>query len=72
MSIIFSIIRIVRHSVSKVHRQVTYLIAVSFACMWAAIIAQKMSVCNPHSCQMGKSVALSQLISEFLRLFKLL
>lgn len=72
MSVIFSIIRFVKHSVSKAHRQVVYLIAVSFACMWAAIIAQKMSVCNPHSCQMGNSVALSRLISEFLRLVELL
>ncbi|OJA10984.1 hypothetical protein AZE42_09308 [Rhizopogon vesiculosus] len=48
MSIIFSIIRITRHSVSKVQRQATYLIAVSFACMWA----------------MGQFVALSQLITD--------
>ncbi|OJA10986.1 hypothetical protein AZE42_09307 [Rhizopogon vesiculosus] len=64
MSIIFSIIRIAKHSASKVHRQVTYLIAVSFACMWAAILAQKMVVCTYHSCQMGRSVALSQLITD--------
>ncbi|OAX33554.1 hypothetical protein K503DRAFT_851878 [Rhizopogon vinicolor AM-OR11-026] len=64
MSIIFSIIRITRYSVSKVQRQATYLIAVSFACMWTVILVQKMIVCTYHSCQMGQSVALSQLITD--------
>lgn len=49
MSIIFSAIRIANRSGCKTHKQITYLIAVSFACMWAALIAQKMSVCELHS-----------------------
>ncbi|OJA10985.1 hypothetical protein AZE42_09309 [Rhizopogon vesiculosus] len=64
MSVIFSIIRVTKDSGSKVHRQITNLIAVSFACMWAAILAQKMSVCAYHACQMGQAVALSQLITD--------
>jgi hypothetical protein len=66
MSIIFSVIRIANHSGCKVHKQITYLIAVSFGCMWTALIAQKMSVCEVHSCLMPQSVALSQLISQYL------
>jgi hypothetical protein len=69
MSIIFSVIRIANHSGCKIHKQITYLIAVSFACMWAALIAQKMSVCEVHSCLMPPSVALSQLISQHLFAF---
>jgi hypothetical protein len=66
MSMIFSIIRVTKDSASNLHRQITYLIAVSFACMWAAIIAQKMSVCFHNGCQMFRSLALSQLVSEYL------
>lgn len=66
MSIIFSVIRIANHSGCKIHKQITYLIAVSFACMWAALIAQKMSVCEVHSCLMPPSVALSQLITDII------
>jgi hypothetical protein len=69
MSIIFSVIRIANHSGCKIHKQITYLIAVSFGCMWAALIAQKMSVCEVHSCLMPPSVALSQLISQHLFAF---
>ncbi|KAG2137423.1 uncharacterized protein EDB93DRAFT_1091222, partial [Suillus bovinus] len=36
MSIIFSIIPVANHSEHKIHAQITYLIAASFACMWAA------------------------------------
>ncbi|KAG0707948.1 hypothetical protein DFH29DRAFT_994572 [Suillus ampliporus] len=61
MSVIFSIIRV---SGSKIHRQITYLIAASFACMWAALVAQKISRCEFHSCEMGESVALSALITD--------
>ncbi|KAG1742813.1 hypothetical protein EDB19DRAFT_597143 [Suillus lakei] len=64
MSIIFSIIRIANLSGCKIHKQITYLIAVSFVCMWAALIAQKMSVCELHNCLMSESVALSQLITD--------
>ncbi|OAX31935.1 hypothetical protein K503DRAFT_750335 [Rhizopogon vinicolor AM-OR11-026] len=64
MSVIFSIIRIAKHTVSKVHRQVTYLTAASFACMWVAILVQKTGACHFHSCRMGKGLALSQLITD--------
>ncbi|KAG1727020.1 hypothetical protein EDB19DRAFT_1833232 [Suillus lakei] len=62
MSVIFSIIRIANHSGRKIYKQVTYLIAVSFTCMWAALVAQKLSLCQFHACQMATSVALSHLI----------
>lgn len=64
MSIIFSVIRITNYSGCKIHKQIAYLIAVSFVCMWAALIAQKLSVCELHSCIMPLSVALSQLITD--------
>ncbi|KAG0707947.1 hypothetical protein DFH29DRAFT_795843 [Suillus ampliporus] len=64
MSIIFSIIRVANYSGSKIHKQIAYFIAASFACMWAALVAQKISICEFHSCYMGKSVALSLLITD--------
>lgn len=64
MSIIFSIIRVTNHSNFKVHRQIAYLIAVSFACMWAALLAHRLTLCAYHSCHMGKSVAFSVLITD--------
>ncbi|KAG1741474.1 uncharacterized protein EDB91DRAFT_1130660 [Suillus paluster] len=64
MSIIFSIIRVANYSGSKIHKQVTYLIAVSFACMWAASVAQKIIICEFHSCYMGESVAVTLLITD--------
>jgi hypothetical protein len=66
MSIIFSLISVANHSGSKIHKQITYLIAISFACMWVALLVQKISICIFHSCHMGKSVALSLLISQYL------
>lgn len=69
MSVIFSIIPVANHSGDKIHKQITYLIAVSFACMWAALLAQKIRICEVHSCHMGKSVALSLLISQYLCAF---
>lgn len=69
MSVIFSIIPVATHSRYKIHSQITYLIAVSFACMWAALLAQKITMCEFHSCHMGKSVALSLLISQYLCAF---
>lgn len=66
MSVIFSIISVANHSGSKIHKQITYLIAVSFACMWAALLAQKISICEFHSCHMGKPVALSLLITDII------
>jgi hypothetical protein len=64
MSIIFSLISVANHSGSKIHKQITYLIAISFACMWVALLVQKISICIFHSCHMGKSVALSLLITD--------
>jgi len=66
MSIIFSIIPIANHSGSKIHKQITHLIAVSFVCMWAALLVEKVRICRFYSCHMGKSVALSLLISQYL------
>ncbi|KAG1748221.1 hypothetical protein EDB19DRAFT_1630413, partial [Suillus lakei] len=64
MSVIFSIIRITNHSGLKMHKQITYLIAVSFACMWAALLTHRLTLCAFYSCRMGKSVALSLLITD--------
>lgn len=64
MSVIFSIIPVANHSGSKIHKQIAYLIAVSFACMWAALLVQKIRMCEFYSCHMGKSVALSLLITD--------
>ncbi|KAG1808251.1 uncharacterized protein BJ212DRAFT_667147 [Suillus subaureus] len=64
MNIIFSVIRITNHSGCKIHKQITYLIAASFAYMWAVLIAQKMSACKLHSCIMSPSVAFLQLIAD--------
>jgi hypothetical protein len=69
MSVIFSIIPVANHSGSKIHKQITYLIAASFACMWAALLAQKIYMCEFDSCRMGKSVVLSLLISQYLCAF---
>jgi hypothetical protein len=68
MSVIFSIIRIANPSGPKIHKQITYLIAASFACMWAALIALKIKMCISHSCQMAEPVAISQLISQCISL----
>ncbi|KAG1864945.1 hypothetical protein DFJ58DRAFT_912020 [Suillus subalutaceus] len=64
MSVIFSIIRITNHSNFKIHRQITYFIAVSFACMWVALLAHRITLCAFYSCLVGKSVALSLLITD--------
>ncbi|KAG0707960.1 hypothetical protein DFH29DRAFT_843976 [Suillus ampliporus] len=64
MSIIFSIIRVANYSGCKIHKWITYLIAVSFACMWVALLVQKIDVCIVQACQMAKPVALSQLITD--------
>lgn len=66
MSIIFCIIRITNHSGRKLHRWIAYLIALSFLCMWIALLVQKIDVCRFQACQMSESVALSQLISQYL------
>ncbi|KAG2068573.1 hypothetical protein BDR04DRAFT_1079213 [Suillus decipiens] len=71
MSIIFCIIRIVNHSGSKVHKRIVYLIAVSFVCMWIALLVQKVYVCKLQACLMSESVALSQLITDVISDFSL-
>ncbi|KAG2146309.1 hypothetical protein DEU56DRAFT_170594 [Suillus clintonianus] len=71
MSVIFSIIRIANHSGSKVHRWIPHLIAVSFACMWVALLVQKINICIFHGCQMAKTVAVSQLITDVIADFSL-
>ncbi|KAG2352952.1 hypothetical protein BDR07DRAFT_1367721 [Suillus spraguei] len=65
MSLIFCIIRIANHSTSKVQKWITYLIAVSFVCMWLAVVIQKVKLCIFDACHIGtKLVALSQLITD--------
>ncbi|KAG2068159.1 hypothetical protein BDR04DRAFT_1025205, partial [Suillus decipiens] len=64
MSIIFSIIRITNHPSLKIHRQIAYLIAVSFACTWVALLAHRITMCALHSCNMSNSLALSLLITD--------
>ncbi|KAG2355925.1 hypothetical protein BDR07DRAFT_489488 [Suillus spraguei] len=66
MSVIFSIIPIANHSGSKIHKQVTTLVIVCFACMWTGLLVQKMSICEFHSCRMGKSVGVSHLITDII------
>ncbi|KAG1818726.1 uncharacterized protein BJ212DRAFT_1268871, partial [Suillus subaureus] len=63
MSIIFSVIRVANSSGCKYQRWITYLITVSFACMWIAVLIQKNITCV-FICQMTKSVALLQLITD--------
>ncbi|KAG2355938.1 hypothetical protein BDR07DRAFT_1301790 [Suillus spraguei] len=63
MSIIFSIIPVANHSGSKIHKWVTSLVVVCFACMWTALLVQKIIICEFHSCRTGKSVGVSLLIS---------
>lgn len=71
MSVIFCIIRIANHSGCKVHKWIAHLIAVSFACMWVALLVQKVNVCIYRACKMSKSVALSQLITDVIADFSL-
>lgn len=66
MSVIVCIIRIANHSGRKVHIWITHLIAVSFACMWVALLIQKVNVCIFHACQMSEPVAISQLITDII------
>lgn len=71
MSVIFSIIRIANHSGSKVQKWITHLIAVSFACMWVALLILKLDICIFQACQMSESVAVSQLITDVISDFSL-
>ncbi|KAG0694412.1 hypothetical protein DFH29DRAFT_326966 [Suillus ampliporus] len=66
MSIIFSIIRVANSSGSKTHRRITYLITASFACMWAALLAQKSITCIYRCQTTTHAVAVSQLITDVL------
>lgn len=69
MSIVFSIIRITNQSGCGIHQRITYIIAGSFACMWAGLVAQKINICLFHACQVAGSVALSQLVSQYIFVF---
>lgn len=71
MSVIFCIIRIANHSGCKVHKWITHLIAASFACMWVALLIQKVNVCIYQACMMSEPVALSQLITDVIADFSL-
>ncbi|KAG1732314.1 hypothetical protein EDB19DRAFT_1912153 [Suillus lakei] len=64
MSIIFSIIRIADPSGDKVHKRITRVIAVSFVCMWVALVTYKINICIHYSCKMNQNMALSQLITD--------
>ncbi|KAG1814986.1 hypothetical protein EV424DRAFT_1121891 [Suillus variegatus] len=63
MSMIFSIIRIARPSGHRYQKWITYLITVSFACMWAVVLVSKDDTCA-FKCQKTMSVALLQLITD--------
>ncbi|KAG1860163.1 hypothetical protein DFJ58DRAFT_279581 [Suillus subalutaceus] len=63
MSIIFSIIRIANPSGYNYQKWTTYLIAISFVCMWVAIMIQKNITCV-FVCHTTKSVALLQMITD--------
>jgi len=62
LSIIFSIIRLANRTVQ---RQIAYIIAASFGCMWSALLAHKLTLCSFNRCHMTKAFALSQLISQY-------
>lgn len=57
MSIIFSIIPIANHTGSKIHKRITSLVVVCFACMWTALLVQKIRICEFHSCHMADIIA---------------
>ncbi|KAG2138595.1 uncharacterized protein EDB93DRAFT_1230764 [Suillus bovinus] len=63
MSIIFSIIRIANSSGYKYQKWIIYLITVSFAGMWAAVLIDKNETCV-FVCQNTKPVALLQMITD--------
>ncbi|KAG2068592.1 hypothetical protein BDR04DRAFT_767766 [Suillus decipiens] len=71
MSLIFCIIRIANHSGCKIQKWITYLIAVSFACMWTGVLIQKVNLCRFHACHIAEPVALSQLITDVIADFSL-
>ncbi|KAG2748810.1 hypothetical protein P692DRAFT_20833711 [Suillus brevipes Sb2] len=63
MSIIFSIIRIAKFSGHKYQKWITYFITISFGCMWAAVLIQKIHTCI-YACQMTESVAILQMTTD--------
>lgn len=65
MSIFFSVIRVADPSGCKYQKWITYLIIVSFAGMWIAVLVQKNITCV-FVCQMTKSVALLQMITDII------
>ncbi|KAG2078434.1 hypothetical protein BDR04DRAFT_1086756 [Suillus decipiens] len=66
MSVILLIIPIANHSGSKIHKRITYLVVACFACTWTALLVQKIIICEFHSCRMGKSVAVSLLVTDII------
>ncbi|KAG2069743.1 hypothetical protein BDR04DRAFT_673316 [Suillus decipiens] len=63
MSMIFSIIRITNHSGRRYQGWITYLITVSFACMWAAVLVQKNVTCV-FACHVTEIAALLQMSTD--------
>jgi len=48
-------------------RYAIYGTGISFVMMWVGLVAQKIYLCSYHACTVPNSVAISQLISEFVR-----
>ncbi|KAG2362212.1 hypothetical protein BDR07DRAFT_1407538 [Suillus spraguei] len=65
MSMIFSVIRITNHSGLKYQEWITYLITVSFVCMWAAILIQKNVTCV-FACHATEIAALLQMTTDII------
>lgn len=63
MSMITAIIRITDRHHAR-YRRSAYGTAIAFGIMWAALLIQKMYICDTRNCQMSHSVATSQVISE--------
>ena len=62
ISILFSIVRVTNPS--QYLRRVAFFVGCSFIIMWAAIMVQKIRICQ-STCMMAASVGLSQLLSPF-------
>ncbi|KAH7915667.1 hypothetical protein BJ138DRAFT_1141409 [Hygrophoropsis aurantiaca] len=62
LSILCSVIRVVNPD--QTYRRFAFGVALSFGAMWIAIIVQKMYICYHYYCDMGREVAISQLITD--------
>ncbi|KAH7923934.1 hypothetical protein BV22DRAFT_548896 [Leucogyrophana mollusca] len=62
LSVIFSVIRIVNPEPGP--QRFARWVAASFGAMWIALASQKLYICYHHACLMGRSVAVSQLITD--------